>query len=474
MQIGALSGIYTDSGAPDFRTSYPRNLIPVAKPQGISQGYLRQAEGLRQFGAAAGPGTDRGGINWNGRMYRVMGTKLVTVDALGNITVLGDVGGSTQVTMDVGFDRIGIASGGNLYYWTGTAFSQNTSPNLLTVKDVKFFGGYWMTTDGSFIVVTNLNDPYTVDPLKYGSLDADPGPIQAVNELRNEVYAFGRYVIAVYQNVGGIGFPFQSVPGALVPKGILGTHTYCSIGDTFVFMGSGRNEAPAIYRMVPADTEKISTREIEQILLGYSESVLAQAVMEVRVDKGQQLVYLHLPDQTWVYDTIGSRMAGEHIWYQLTSSVVGPGIYRGRNLVRCYDKWLCGDPATSNLGQLVDDVSSHYGSVNGWDFGTSVLYNEGNPAILLELELVALTGRVALGPEPVVWTSYSTDGQTWSQERPIKAGSQGNRNKRIAWRNLGRVQHWRVQRFRGTSDTHIAIARIEAKIEAFFTRPGRG
>lgn len=472
MQIPILNGIYTDSGAPDFRTSYPRNLVPVPKDQGISKGYLRPAEGLRQFGGS-GPGSDRGGINWNRAMYRVMGTKLVSVSSAGVIQELGTVGGAEQVAMDVGFDRVGIASNGSLFYWDGIALSQNTSPNLRTVLTVKFVGGYWVTTDGLYIVVTNLNDPFTVDPLKYGSLDADPGPLKAIDELRNELYAFGRYVIGIFQNVGGVGFPFQQVQGALVPRGIIGTHAYCDLGDSFAFVGSGRKEAPGVYRTIPADTEKLSTREIDQVLLGYSEEVLSLVVMESRVDKHQQLIYIHLPDQTLVYDTMASGALGEPVWHTLTTSVVGLGQYLARNLVWCYDRWIGGDPSAARLCELVDDVSSHYEGVNGWEFGTQALYNEGNPAILHELELVALPGRVALGDDPVVWASYSTDGQTWSAERPAKAGKQGERNKRIAWRNNGRVQHWRTQRFRGTSEAHLSFARLEAKVEPLFTRPGR-
>jgi hypothetical protein len=80
MQIPILSGIYSDP-AGDFRTSLPKNMIPVSKEQGISKGYLRPADGITEFGT--GPGTDRGGINWNGILYRVMGTKLVKVAADG-------------------------------------------------------------------------------------------------------------------------------------------------------------------------------------------------------------------------------------------------------------------------------------------------------------------------------------------------------------------------------------------------------
>ncbi|HSG61712.1 MAG TPA: packaged DNA stabilization protein, partial [Pseudomonadales bacterium] len=116
-QIPILNGIYTDNG-PDLRTSYPVNMMPVPKGNGISEGYLRPADGLVSNGA--GPGIDRGGINWEGSCYRVMGTKLVEVSAIGTVTTLGDVGGSSLVTFDYSFDRLAIASNGNLFYWNGS------------------------------------------------------------------------------------------------------------------------------------------------------------------------------------------------------------------------------------------------------------------------------------------------------------------------------------------------------------------
>ena len=71
MQIPILNGVYT-SEASDFRVAYPYNLVPVPVDQGISKGYLRPGEGIVAF-TADGPGLDRGGINWNGLCYRVMG-----------------------------------------------------------------------------------------------------------------------------------------------------------------------------------------------------------------------------------------------------------------------------------------------------------------------------------------------------------------------------------------------------------------
>lgn len=467
MQIPIISGIYTD-GAPDFRTAHPRNLIPVPKKSGISDGYLRQADGVEQLGS--GPGVDRGAINWNGVLYRVMGTKLCSIDAAGSATVLGDVGGSKPVTMDYSFDRLGIASDGKLWYWDNSTLSHVTDPDIGTVKAVHWIAGYFMTTDGASIITTDLADPASVNVLHYGSAEADPDPVMAVDELRNEAYAFGRYTVEVYQNVGGNGFPFERIEGAQVGKGIIGTNAYCSLGNTFLFLGSGRGEAPAVYQMVPGDVQKVSTREIDSILLGYTEVELSAARMEARVDKSHQHVLIHLPDQCLVYDTMASVEMQMPVWFVLTTSVVGMGQYRATGLVWCYDQWCVGDPQSGAVGRLTGDVSTHWGQVNGWEFGTSIAYNNGSDAIVHELELVCLTGRVALGADPVIWTSYSTDGQTWSQERSARAGRQGQRNKRIAWRTQGKLSHWRTQRFRGTSDAHISIARLEAQIEPLYTK----
>ena len=103
MQIELLSGIYTDNG-PDLRTAYPVNVLPVPMNSGISTGYLRPGDGIVANGV--GPGTDRGGINWNGICYRVMGTKLVTVSSTGVVTVRGDLCGQvdTLLTFDYTFD----------------------------------------------------------------------------------------------------------------------------------------------------------------------------------------------------------------------------------------------------------------------------------------------------------------------------------------------------------------------------------
>jgi hypothetical protein len=465
MQIPILNGIYTDN-TPELRTAYPVNLVPVPKQSGISSEFLRPGDGIVPNGT--GSGIDRGGVNWQGSLYRVMGTKLVEINSAGTVTVLGDVGGPTDqlVTFDYSFDQLAIASGGRLYYWNGSTLTQVTDPDLGVVLDVVWVDGYFMTTDGEFLVVTELSDPTQVNPLKYGSSEVDPDPVVALLKLRNEVYALNRNTIEVFDNVGGDLFPFARIDGAQIQKGVVGTFACCVFIERIAFLGSGRNEAPSIYVAASAVAEKISTQEIDTLLLQYTEAQLALVKLEARNDKNHQHLYVHLPDRTIVFDSQASAAMQTPVWFTLTTALVGFAQYRARNMVWVYDKWMVGDPQSSNIGYFVQDTGHHWGERVRWEFGTLIVYNEGNGALFNELELVSLTGSVALGTNPFISTSYSVDGRSFSQDKFIAVGTIGNRKKRLAWFQQGHMRNWRIQRFRGDSDAHVSFVRLEAQIEA--------
>ena len=93
------------------------------------------------------------------------------------------------------------------------------------------------------------------------------------------------------------------------------------------------------------------------------------------------------------------------------------------------------------------------------------LTQQGGGVIFHEIELIGLTGSVAVSKNPTIWTSHSSDGLTWSQERFRGAGRSGQRDVRLNWLQMGAMRKTRIQKFRGTSDAHISIASIEARIE---------
>jgi hypothetical protein len=325
-----------------------------------------------------------------------------------------------------------------------------------------------MTTDGSYLAVTELNDPFSVNPLKYGSSEADPDPIVALMKVKNEVYALNRNTIEVFNNVGGSLFPFQRVEGAQVQRGVVGTNACALFMDTIAFLGGGRNESVAVWIVNGGIAEKLSSREIDLILKDYTEEQLSQVYIESRVDKDFRHLYIHLPDQTLVFDGAGTAKAGIPVWFTLSSSLVGKSQYLARNFVWIYNKGIIGNPQNSSFGYLTDRLSSHWGQTTGWSFETMILYNESKGLVFHELELVSITGNAIFGADPSIWASYTTDGVTWSQERVCKAGKTGVRGKRLSWLQQGRMREWRAQRFRGTSDAQLAVARLEARVEPLY------
>lgn len=469
--IPILSGIYANEDS-DFRTSYPRNLVPVPKVQGISKGYLRPSDGIELF--TSGPGVDRGSINWQGVCYRVMGTKLVSVASNGVVTELGDVGGSGQVTMDYSFDRLGIASSGNFFYWDGTSLDQVTDPDLGFILDFIWVDGYFMLTDGEFIIVTDLNDPFSINPLRYGSSEADPDPILALVKIRNEPVALNRHTIEYFDNIrasqGGVAqFPFQRIDGAQIKKGCVGTFACAVYNEGVAFVGSGRGngggEAPAVYFGNNGSYQKISTREIDQILKEYTEAQLAQIVCEVSIEDGFNHLHIRLPDRTLVFASNSSEEVGGFVWFTLSGGIEGNSVYPAINRTWCYDRWIVGDPNSSNLGTLSKRISSQWGEEIGHEFTTGIIYNQSKNGIVHSLELIGLPGRALLGDNPTIYTVYSTDGVTQSQPKFISAGKQGQRDKRLEWRRQGFFRLWRTQTFKWTSKAHLSIAALEASIE---------
>lgn len=463
MQVSILSGIFTDSAA-QIRTAYPRNLIPVPKKSGLSDGYLRHTDGIVEFCEIAD--IDRGGINWNGIMYRVIGSNLVRIDENKDITTIGSVGtGGEKCTFGYSFDYLAVNSGGRFYLYNGTTLQQVTDADLGTVIDFIWIDGYFMTTDGEYLVVTELNDPFSVNPLKYGSSEINPDPIVAIKKVRNEVAAINRYTIEFFQNVGGSNFPFQRIEGATINKGSIGTYSNIIINDLICFMGSALNEAISIYIGLNGQITKIATSEIEQTLAKYTEADLSLVVMEYKIYNGHIHIMAHLPNQTLVYDISASESIGQPIWYTMDSGLTTKTKYRARNHVFCYNKWFVGDPTFKKIGYLTDTISSHYGDLIDWEFSTQMIYNEGAGAIINSLELIATTGRIEFGKNPYISTCYSFDGITWSQDKMIKVGKAGELQKRLTWFLQGSMKKMRIQKFKGDSDSMISIARLEAKIE---------
>ena len=480
MQVPILSGIYANA-TPELGIAYPVNMVPVALPSGVSNGYLRPADGFVPLDYSPSVvGVDRGGINWDGLCYRVIGTKLVRVNQSGDTTVLGDVGSGGRCAFDYGYTTLvektyvaylAILSGGRLYYYSPTAsptFQQVTDVNLGSPIDLVWANGYFVLTDGTYVFNMELANPFVVGSGEYGTTDADPDPIVALLKLRNEIYVLNRHTVQILTNTGQpvVGnFTWSTVDGGQITKGCIGTDACCIFEQQIAFLGSGRNEAPGIYVGASSTSQKISTVEIDRLLASYTEAQLATAVLEARNDNAHRHLYVHLPDRTVAFDAAASQQLGRPVWFTLTTSKTGFSQYRARGLVWVYDKWMVGDvSSTGYVGYLDATKKVHWDENVRWEFSTPIVYNESSGAIFHELELVALPGRQISG-NPTISTSYSLDGANWSTAKSINVGASGDTTKRLCWFQQGFMESVRIQRFQGDFDAHVPVLRLEARLE---------
>lgn len=494
MQINIAQGIYTAS-SPDVLAALPVNMRLVPQVNEISGpgGNLRPTDGVRHLGPGFGQ-ISRGvirptGYNQDG-VIRVVGDQLYRYDGA-TITHLLDSDGNNifveqdssdperPARMDYGFDYITIASNEKLFLYnykggtigtTGEVFVEVTDPELGPVKDAIFIDGYVMTTDGEFLVVSDIDDPTSFSSFKYGSSEIDPDDVVALLKIRNEVYAVNKNTIEVFQNVGGTGFPFRRVEGGQIMKGAVGRDACCVYRDSIAFLGGYRNEAPAIYLGINGSTQKISTQSVDRMLLEYTEDELSKVRFEVKRARSLDELLVHLPDKTLVFDAnVGAAIGGGFVWHILSSAESGTGKFNYRDIWYYNNKWTVCDHLTGASCEFDDTIATQNRKIIPWEFSTGFIYNSGNGAIVHELELVAVTGRNGLQDtnqdDPTITTSYSVDGQVWSQDRRISTGKPGDRSKRLVWRQQGILRNFRIQRFQGDSRAFINVLRLEAQVE---------
>lgn len=426
-----LSGVFASESA-EFDLSYPRNLEPIVVDSRIARGQLRSTAGTTQIGT--GPGADRGSIMWDGECYRVMGTKLCQVATNGAVTVLGDVGGLGWVRMDYSFDRLAILSSGKLFYWDKATLKQVTDSDLGTVTDVMWIDGFFMFTDGKFVGVTELSDPFEVKPLKYGSAETDPDPITGVVRAREEAYILGRHTIQVFQNVGGNGFPFANVRGASIQYGCISPQAKCLYNEAFAFVGSARNEALGVFIAGQGTAERISTKRIETLLNGVLDT--AQIEVEARNYGEERRLLVHLPDRTLMFFAFASRQAGEPVWAEM-DPLPRHAAETTRGMMVALD---------NKIGLLDPASDRQFGDLIEWRFDVGMVYDDSKPFILHSVEIVGLPGR-GLG---TVFFSMTRDGETYTRESARQIGPLGARTKRLQWRPHTHVRRYVGLRFRGT------------------------
>jgi hypothetical protein len=513
--------------------------------------------GLTQWVASSAAGdSDRGGILWNGIMYRVQGGSVYSYDTSGTRTLIGSVVNDGQrVRLDYGFDFLIVVSAGRMYYYAPGGFSFisavasvasggtgyavgdtitlsntyekltvnavsgsavtsvniTTSVNMLTafippnpvaqslssgggtgasfnltwaargnfievdttlsagitpIVDACFMAGYVMVTDGVDVWNSSLTN-LTFFPGYFGSAEYDPDGITYIYKLNNQLYIGGKNTTQTMANTGGNNFPFTVQQSYTFDIGCVSRQTMCYFNRTLAWIGGGRNMPNGVWMLNGNAPAKISSAAVDYELAKLTADQVAVVTLEAISFEDSELLYVHLPHKTLVFDATATAGLGVKFWTQLNSGASADDFYRARNFVRFNGMWACGDLADNRVGFLDSATGGHYGA--------PVLHRSSSPMVMLPLasaglrsvELKCITGQA--GDTSRIAMTYSSDGIRWSQTRYTQAVSRGGYSKRIRWLPGGLTRNKLQVRVDHVTTQHCTWFGLDLELEALNT-----
>lgn len=468
------NGFYVSPSLPisaqECTNFYPNiNEVPA-----LSQETLFGTAGLEQV---ATTGTvqnqNRGSHEMNGVPYFVNGTTFYSlVETIVNgvtvytLTSYGTVAGTARVSMaDNGTQLMILVPSGAGYIFTHTA---NT---FVTITDVDFVANglpqFVVFIDSYFVVTTNTkkficsapNNGISWNALDYGTAESDPDDTVAPVVFKNQLFISGSETIEAFQNIGGTDFPFQRT-GLFLQKGVYAPYSLINVQDSFMFIGGGSNESPAVWALSGNSTVKVSTIPIDSILQELSSDQLAAVFSWTYAQNGAYFVGFTLPTTTFVYDLTSKR------WHERKSVVSGQlGAFRVASMVQAYNHVLCGDSIDGRIGLLDPSYYSEYGADIIRTVATQPFQNTMNSFFVPSIELTVESGvGNTTVVDPQISMERSRDGKTWSDPRSRSIGKVGEYDLRPVWRRNGYVNRFEIFRFTLTDQVKPVIIQLTADI----------
>lgn len=473
-QLPIANGFYVSDSLPIAAQECTNWYPNIVQGTGLSQETLFGTPGLEQL-ATSGTleNVNRGAHEMAGKPYFVNGERLYRLDETVvdsttsySLTFIGDIAGTSRVSMaDNGTQLMILVPGGNGYIYnhvtdtfsqiTDTDFTANGNPQF-----VVFIDGYFLvTTDSKKFIVSAINDGLSYNALDFGTAESDPDDIVAPVVYKNQLFISGGETFEAFQNIGGADFPFQRT-GLFLQKGCYAPYSLVNAQDTFMWVGGGENEGPAIWALSGNSTVKVSTTAIDSLLSTLTDAAVADIYSWAYASKGAYFIGFSLPSTTLVYDITSKR------WHERKSFLGGAlGAFRVSSVVKAYNKILCGDIVDGRIGNLDPNVYVEYENPIIRTVATQPFQNNMQSVFFPSLELTVESGVGNSDVvDPVITLERSTDGKTWGEPRARSMGKIGEYNRRAIWRRNGRASRFEVFRFTLTDAVKPVIIQLTANI----------
>lgn len=477
-------GFYLSSSLPISAQECVNWYVNVPQTDGaLSGGTLLGCPGIELISTTGDlKNINRGSHVKNGKPYFLNGTRLFRLDKsfdgegteVFSNEFIGNIPGEQRVSMaDNGSQLMILVPGGDAFIVdenspqpflqiTDTDFYANGNPQLVVFID----GFFVCNTDSKKFIKSAANDGLSWNALDFGSAESDPDKINSIHVYNNKLYIAGSETIEEHQNVGAGGFPFQRT-GFFIDKGVFAPFSMVSANNTFMFVGGGVNESPAVWALAGSSVQKISTTAIDSLLQDFTQEEISDSFAYSYAQDGAYFVGFSFPSRTFEYNTITGK------WNERKSQITNSrGLtenvrWRVNSLVTAYNRVLCGDSQDGRIGSIDIDTYSEYGDEILRVVATQPFSDMGNAVSITRLEATMESGVGDLDTlDPQIRMSYSKDGKSFSNELFRSIGKIGQFQRRASWNKLGRFPRFAVVKFSMSDKVKPVFIKLEAKIRA--------
>lgn len=398
-------------------------------------------------------GEVRGGIEYNGLAYFVVGDTLYEVNSGGSATSRGTINTSSgRVSMADNGVRAGanqqimIVDGtdGWIYDNTTQTLTEITDTDFVSTESVVFLDGYFVFAqkDSDRFWITSLYDGTAIDENDFATAEGDPDTLQAVATDRRDLFLFGKNTLEVWYNSGDSDNTFQRYQGGSTQTGLASPYAVSRFDNTIAWLTQNKRGNRMVAMMGEGYSPRyISTPEVNYRLSTYT--TYEDAFSYVYQHEGHEFFCLTFPAHkvTEVYDASTQR------WHQRGHTI--NGIFPNRERYNChvfaFGKHLFGDLSNGNIYQLDASVGTIDSTRIPRERVTPIVTDEEKRSRIssFQLDMQEGIGDPNVATDTSMWLSYSKDGgHTFSNEIERSMGDAGEYDRRVIWRRLGQARNW--------------------------------
>lgn len=376
-------------------------------------------------------------------LYVVSGRTIYEIDAAGNATSIGGVIGDGLVTMArnrASVPQIGVCADGIFKIIQGSAVTSVTDADLPPANSVCHVDGYFvLTIDDGRVFITALNDGTSIDGLDFAKAESNPDGLLRGARRGRDLVLFGPKSIEFYQNTGAADFPFTRITAIDIGCYAAGsvadvTLMRGGVSSTLAFVGSNvQGQYAGVMVLTGYSAQVISTHEVDRLIQGEANPDNITATSWTF--GGHSFYALSGTDWTWVYDfatgLAHTRKSYNRDRWRVSASTQFNG------------KTYAGDSTLGAIYEVSSDAKD--------EAGESIIMTVQTPAVhaypsrlkfhALYVDAIPGSGLNTAdthNSDPKLMVSYSDDGgHTFSTERHLSLGVQGQRRTRTVTRRLG-------------------------------------